>query len=310
LARFAKGAVFDEAQRWPDLFSHLQGMVDQDRTPGRFVLTGSQQFGLRAGVTQSLAGRAGITRLLPLAASEVAGVADGSLPLDELMWRGGYPAPHTQAVEPSDWFSSYVATYLERDVRQVLTVQDLGVFPRFLRLCAGRTGQLLNLSALAGETGISHTTAKTWLSVLESTYVVHLLQPYHRNFGKRLVKTPKLYFVDTGLACWLLSIGNASQLALHPMQGALFENWVVTEHIKQRDNNGVEADLLYETPAGQIQTVEIKSGQTPTTDYIRAGKKSASFVTENAATPRLIYGGDASFMRSGVDVVGWREACA
>ncbi len=323
LARFAKGAVFDEAQRWPDLFSHLQSMVDQDRTPGRFVLTGSQQFGLLAGVTQSLAGRAGITRLLPLAASEVAGVAVGSLALDELMWRGGYPALHTQAVAPGDWFSSYVATYLERDVRQVLTVQDLGVFQRFLRLCAGRTGQLLNLSALAGETGISHTTAKTWLSVLESSYVVYLLQPYHRNFGKRLVKTPKLYFVDTGLACWLLGVGNASQLALHPMRGALFENWVVTEHVKQRynqglpanlyfwrDNNGVEADLLYETPAGQIQTVEIKSGQTPTTDYIRAGKKSASFVTENAATPRLIYGGDASFVRSGVDVVGWRDACA
>jgi len=319
LARFAQGAVFDEAQRWPDLFSHLQGMVDEDRTPGRFVLTGSQQFGLLAGVSQSLAGRVGMTRLLPLAAPELAGVADGTLALDALFWRGGYPALHTQNVEPLDWFASYVATYLERDVRQVLNVQDLGAFQRFLRLCAGRTGQLLNLSALAGEAGITHTTARAWLSVLESSDVVFLLQPYHRNFGKRLVKTPKLYFVDTGLACWLLGIRAAEMLPLHPMRGALFENWVVMEHLKQRynqgqpadlhfwrDNNGVEADLLFETPSGQIQTIEIKSGQTPTSDYIRAGQKSARFVTEATATPRLIYGGDASFQRSGVDVLSWR----
>ncbi len=322
LARFAQGAVFDEAQRWPDLFSHLQGMVDQDRTPGRFVLTGSQQFGLLAGVSQSLAGRVGITRLLPLAGGELAGVADDTLALDDLLWRGGYPALHTQSVAPGDWFASYVASYLERDVRQVLAVQDLGAFQRFLRLCAGRTGQLLNLSALAGEAGISHTTARAWLSVLESSDVVYLLPPYHRNFGKRLVKTPKLYFVDTGLACWLLGIREPGQLALHPMRGALFENWVVMEHLKQRynqgaaadlyfwrDNNGLEADLLYETASGQIQTIEIKSGQTPTTDYVRAGQKAARFVTENAATPRLIYGGEASFLRSGVDVVGWREVC-
>lgn len=320
LARFPQGAIFDEAQRWPDLFSHLQGMVDENREAGRFVLTGSQQFGLLAGVTQSLAGRVGMTRLLPLAGAELAGVADGTLALDALLWRGGYPALHTQAVAPGDWFASYVATYLERDVRQVLQVQDLGVFQRFLRLCAGRTGQLLNLSAVAGEAGITHTTARAWMSVLESSDVVYLLPPYHRNFGKRLVKAPKLYFVDTGLACWLLGIREAGMLPLHPMRGALFENWVVTEHLKQRynqgqpadlffwrDNNGVEADLLYETPSGLIQTVEIKSGQTPTSDYIRAGQKSARFVTAAVATPRLIYGGDTSFQRSGVDVVSWRQ---
>lgn len=320
LARFPQGAIFDEAQRWPDLFSHLQGMVDENREAGRFVLTGSQQFGLLAGVTQSLAGRVGMTRLLPLAGAELAGVADGTLALDALLWRGGYPVLHTQAVTPGDWFSSYVATYLERDVPQVLKVQDLGVFQRFLRLCAGRTGQLLNLSAVAGEAGITHTTARAWMSVLESSDVVYLLPPYHRNFGKRLVKAPKLYFVDTGLACWLLGIREPGMLPLHPMRGALFENWVVIEHLKQRynqgqpadlffwrDNNGVEADLLYETPSGLIQTVEIKSGQTPTSDYIRAGQKSARFVTEAVATPRLIYGGDASFLRSGVDVVSWRQ---
>ena len=189
LARFKDGAVFDEAQRWPDLFSFLQGMVDQDRQPGRFVLTGSQQFGLLAGVTQSLAGRVGLTRLLPLSLNELPKTAM-SVGVDSLLWRGGYPLLHAQDVPPGDWFASYVATYLERDVRQVLNVQDLSVFQRFLRLCAGRTGQLLNLSALAGETGISHSTARAWLSVLESSDLVFLLPPYHRNFGKRLVKTP------------------------------------------------------------------------------------------------------------------------
>jgi uncharacterized protein len=319
LARFAQGAVFDEAQRWPDLFSHLQGLVDQERVPGRFVLTGSQQFGLLAGVTQSLAGRVGMTRLLPLAATELPGVAAGTLALDALLWRGSYPALHIQDMAPGDWFASYVATYLERDVRQVLKVQDLGSFQRFVRLCAGRTGQLLNLSSLASEAGITHGTARAWLSVLESSDVVYLLPPYHRNFSKRLVKTPKLYVVDTGLACWLLGIRAPEMLPLHPMRGALFETWVITEHLKQRcnrgqpadlyfwrDNNGVEADLLYETSAGPIQTVEIKSGQTPTSDYIRAGQKSARFVTDAVATPKLIYGGDASFARSGVDLVSWR----
>ena len=318
LARFQGGAVFDEAQRWPALFSHLQGLVDADRAPGRFILTGSQQFGLLAGVTQSLAGRVGMTRLLPLAASEISGVADGTLALDEVLWRGGYPVLHTQAVAPGDWYASYVATYLERDVRQVLKVQDLTTFQRFVRLCAGRCGQLLNLNALAGEAGITHTTARAWLSVLESSDVAYLLAPYHRNFGKRLVKTPKLYFVDTGLASWLLGIRAADMLTLHPMRGALFENWVVTEHIKARcnagesadlyfwrDNNGVEADLLYEVQT-RLQTIEIKSGQTPTSDYIRAGQKSARFAQGEALTPRLIYGGEDSFLRSGVDVRGWR----
>ncbi|TPW09082.1 MAG: ATPase (AAA+ superfamily)-like protein, partial [Halothiobacillaceae bacterium] len=195
-----KGAIFDEAQRWPDLFSYLQGMVDAEPVKGRFVLTGSQQFGLLSGVTQSLAGRVGLTRLLPLSLAEMPG--DQALSLDALMVRGSYPALHTQPVLPADWFASYVATYVERDVRQVLNVQDLSTFQRFLRLCAGRTGQLLNLTALAGETGISHSTARAWMSVLEASDLLFLLPPYHRNFGKRLVKTPKLYFVDAGLACW------------------------------------------------------------------------------------------------------------
>lgn len=318
LARFKGGAIFDEAQRWPELFSFLQGLVDEDRQPGRFILTGSQQFGLLAGVTQSLAGRVGMTRLLPMALAELpdAVKTDG---VDALLWRGGYPVIHAQDVSPVDWLASYVATYIERDVRQVLNVQDLSAFQRFLRLCAGRSGQLLNLSALAGESGIAHSTARAWLSVLESSDLVYLLPPYHRNFGKRLVKTPKLYFLDTGLACWLLGIRDPATLALHPLRGALFETLIVAEFIKQRfnagqpadvyfwrDNNGLEADLLFERQ-GRLQTVEIKSGRTPTSDYIRAGKRAASIAGEEADTPWLVYAGDESQERSGIRLVSWRD---
>ena len=318
LARFEQGAVFDEAQRWPDLFSYLQGMVDVQRAPGRFVLTGSQQFGLLAGVTQSLAGRVGLTRLLPLALDELP-TASRQLSIDSLMLLGGYPLLHTQPVMASDWFASYVATYIERDVRQVLNVKDVTTFQRFLRLCAGRSGQLLNLSALAGEAGISHSTARAWLSVLESSDLVFLLPPYHRNFGKRLVKTPKLYFLDTGLACWLLGIRSSDVLALHPSRGALFETWIVAEFVKDRfnrglpadlyfwrDNNGLEADLVFEMGT-RLQPVGIKSGQTVTRDYMRAGQASARFAGSEALPPWLIYGGDESYERSGLRVIGWRD---
>lgn len=318
LARFTDGAIFDEAQRWPDLFSYLQGLVDTDRRPGRFVLTGSQQFGLLSGVTQSLAGRVGLTRLLPLALAELPQDEVARLDPDALMLRGLYPAMHAQSIAPADWYASYVATYVERDVRQLLNVQDLSSFQRFLRLCAGRSGQLLNLSTLAGEAGISHSTARAWMSVLEASDLVYLLPPYHRNFGKRLVKTPKLYFVDVGLACWLLGIRSADVLALHPLRGALFETLVVGEFLKARfnrgqaadlyfwrDNNGLEADLVFEV-AGHLQTVEIKSGRTVTPDYIRAGQKSARFAGDEALMPWLIHGGDQGYERSGVKVIGWR----
>lgn len=318
LARFEHGAIFDEAQRWPDLFSHLQGMVDQDRSPGRFVLTGSQQFGLLSGVTQSLAGRVGLTRLLPLSLAELTKATLSGFKLDDLMLRGFYPALHAYPIPPADWYASYVATYVERDVRQLLNIQDLSSFQRFLRLCAGRCGQLLNLSSLAGEAGIAQSTARAWMSVLEASDIVYLLPPYHRNFGKRLVKSPKLYFLDVGLACWLLGIRGADTLALHPMRGALFEAFVIGEFLKQRfnegkpadlyfwrDNNGLEADLLFEAD-GRLQTVEIKSGRTVTSDYIRSGQRSTRFAADEAAMPWLVHGGDDEYERSGVRVLGWR----
>jgi predicted AAA+ superfamily ATPase len=320
LQRFARGAIFDEAQRWPDLFSHLQGLVDAERVPGRFVLTGSQQFGLMAGVTQSLAGRVGLSRLLPLALSELSHGNGGDLYTH--LWRGSYPAlwqtPRSTA-EAADWFSSYVATYIERDVRQLLQVQNLSTFHRFVRLCAARTGTLLNLVSLATDAGISHTTARQWLSVLESSELVFLLPPYHRNFGKRLVKTPKLYFSDTGLAAWLVGIRDPELLALHPMRGALFETWVVSEFRKfrlnrglapdlyfWRDNNGLEADLVFETGQG-LQCIEIKSSQTITPDLVRAGLRAARFVTEPAPAPWLIHGATDNYTREGVRCISWRR---
>jgi hypothetical protein len=321
LARFEQGAIFDEAQRWPDLFSYLQSKVDSNRQAGRFILTGSQQFGLLAGVSQSLAGRAGITDLLPLASHEIPSITSKELSLNNGLLKGGYPALHTQPVTPQDWFASYVATYIERDVRQVLNIQDLSTFQRFLKLCAGRVGQLLNISALASETGINQATAKAWMSVLESSGLVYLLPPYYRNFGKRLVKTPKLYFIDSGLACWLLGIREEDILTLHPLRGALFENWVVSELIKARynaglsadlyfwrDNNGVEADIVFEVGT-QLQVVEIKAGQTVTTDYMKAGQRSTAFATKEDLTefPWLVYGGEDSYVRSGVKVIGWRD---
>lgn len=320
LQRFARGAVFDEAQRWPDLFSHLQGLVDADRTPGRFVLTGSQQFTLMAGITQSLAGRIGLAQLLPLALSEVKlGISND---LYTHLWRGAYPAlwqTERTVMDASDWFGAYVVTYIERDVRQLLQVQNLSTFQRFVRLCAARTGTLLNLVSLATDAGISHTTARQWLSVLESSELLFLLQPYHRNFGKRLVKTPKLYFTDTGLAAWLMGIRDPQLLALHPMRGALFETWVLSEFRKfrlnrglptdlyfWRDNNGLEADLVFETESG-LQCVEIKSSQTITPDLVRAGQRASRFVSEPAPAPWLIHGAPENYTREGVRCISWQR---
>lgn len=320
LQRFAQGAVFDEAQRWPELFSYLQGMVDAERIPGRFVLTGSQHFDLMAGISQSLAGRMGLTQLLPLASSEMG--AEQLKDLPQQIWCGGYPAlwqgPCSTA-QANDWFGSYISTYVERDVRQLINVQNLSTFQRFVRLCAARSGSLLNLVALANDAGVSHPTARQWLSLLQSSELVFLLQPYHRNFGKRLVKTPKLYFGDSGLAAWLLGIRDPDLLWLHPLRGALFETWVVAEFRKfrlhqglpfdlyfWRDNNGLEADLVFETAQG-LQCVEIKSGQTLTPDLLRAGKQANRFVNEAKPAPWLIHGGNENYLREGVRCISWQR---
>ncbi len=322
LARFPEGAILDEVQRCPALFSWLQGVVDERRRMGDFVLTGSAQFDLFAGVTQSLAGRVGRVELLPLSATEM--TQGGVMPqtLDRLLFCGGYPALYDRTLSPGDWFPNYVATYLERDVRQLVAVRDLSQFQRFIRMCAARSGQLLNLTALGADCGVSAVTAREWLSVLEASYLVVRLLPYHNNFGKRLVKTPKLYFLDVGLMAWLLGIRDERSIETHAARGALFETWVVSEALKRkynagqpadlhfwRDSAGHEVDLLEETPQG-LRATEIKSGTTFASDWLSGIAKWQGIAGDAAVRPTLVYGGDASFEREQCSVLSWRDFAA
>lgn len=320
LARFPDGAILDELQRCPQLLSWLQGVVDERQVMGQFILTGSAQFDLIAGMSQSLAGRVGRVELLPMSVPEMA--QGGCLPdgLDDLLLNGGYPAIYQRALAASDWFPNYVATYLERDVRQIIAVRDLSQFQRFVRMCAARSGQLLNLAALGADCGISAMTAREWLSVLEASYLVSRLPPYFRNFGKRLVKSPKLYFLDVGLMSWLLGIRDAASLSTHAARGALFETWVVSELIKQRfnagqpadlyfwrDSAGHEIDVLFETPDG-LQAVEIKSGATFAADWTASLTKWQKFAGEAPTRkPHLVYGGEESYEREACHLTGWRD---
>ena len=242
------GAVLDEVQRCPEVFSYLQGLVDERARMGEFVITGSQQFGLLDNITQSLAGRVGLLQLLPLSLAELTATGMSPRTLEQTVWMGGYPAlfdQRRQLEQPAQWLSAYASTYIERDVRQVLEVSKLSLFQRFVLMSAARTGQLLNLSALAADCGISHTTARSWLTVLEASYVVYLLQPYHQNFGKRLVKMPKLYFLDTGLAAYLTKWPDADSLEAGSMSGAILETWLFAEILKSYWHNGLEGNLFF-----------------------------------------------------------------
>lgn len=319
LQRFTDGAILDEVQRCPVLLSWLQGLVDDRGQMGDFILTGSAQFDLISGITQSLAGRVGRVELLPLSMSELVQAEKMPYSLDASLYRGSYPALYDRDLTPDDWFSNYVATYLERDVRQLIAVRDLTQFQRFVKMCAARSGQMLNLAALGADCGISAVTAREWLSVLEASYLVMRLPPYHRNFGKRLVKTPKLYFLDVGLIAWLLGIRDAVSIETHAARGALFETYVVSELVKQRfnagkpadlyfwrDNVGHEVDVLYETPHG-LQALEIKSGSTFASDWPKAVRKWCAFTGDEALNPIIVYGGNGDFEREGCRVVGWRE---
>lgn len=328
LAGFPDGAIFDEVQRSPDIFSYLQTHVDARQRMGDFILTGSQQFGLTASITQSLAGRVAMLDLLPLSLAEIH--AHQPMPLGRqslwtLIWRGAYPALHQKprrsslGVEPTDWYSSYVATYVQRDVRQISGVQDLGSFERFVLMCAGRVGQLLNLASLASDCGISFNTAKHWISVLEASYIIRLVQPWHESFGKRLVKMPKLYFVDTGLLCYLLRIRDPLALAQHALRGLIFESWVISETLKWRanlglssdvyfwrDNHGTEIDLVFPHD-GLLYPVEIKSGETFSTDWKDGCAKFVKYAGARAGSPTIVYGGLENFEFLGCRVRSWHS---
>lgn len=276
---------------------------------------------LASGVSQSLAGRVGKVELLALSGAELHSANCLPASLDISLWKGGYPALFDRDLKPGDWFSNYVATYLERDVRQLIEVRNLTQFQRFVRMCAARSGQLINLASLGADCGISAVTAREWLSVMEASYLVLRIPPYHRNFGKRLVKTHKLYFLDAGLMAWLLGIRDGSEIEIHPFRGALFETWVVSEMVKRRlnrgqppdmyfwrDNAGHEVDLLFDTPQG-VQAVEIKSGSTFTSDWTvspLAWKRLSGAVL----SPWVIFGGEGDFLRQDCRAIGWREFVA
>ncbi len=319
LSRYPDGAILDEVQRCPGLFSYLQTRLDQARIKGQFVLTGSQQFNLLSGITQSLAGRVALIPLLPFALGELQAAKMAPKTLTELLFNGLYPPIYDGRERAGIWYGNYVRTYIERDVRQVIKVRDLSAFQRFVRMCAGRTGQLTNLSALASDCGVTHNTAKAWLSVLEASYIVHLLQPHHMNFDKRLVKTPKLYFYDTGLACWLLGIRTPAQLDSHAQRGALFETWAVGELLKARynralesnlyfwrDRSGNEVDVLIEE-GNKLAPVEIKAGQTVAGDYFRGLERWKGMAKGMSGKAWLLYGGAKSQTRLGFGVVPWAE---
>ncbi len=335
LRQHPQGMIIDEAQRVPDLFSYIQVIVDETGQCGQFILTGSHNFLLMRSIKQSLAGRVAILHLLPLSQAEL----QGRPPLDldtiglsvpkpntqqrpdllTALFKGGYPRIHDRGLPPGDWLANYVRTYVERDVQEVLKVSDWESFGRFLGLCAGRSGQLVNYSSLAGDCGITHPTAKSWLSILETSFIIRLLRPHHRNFNKRLVKSPKLHFLDTGLLCFLLRIRSNEELRNHPQRGAVFESFVHSELIKNylhhgtipdlwfwRDSTGTEVDFLIEKE-GQLIPLEVKSGTTLATDSLR-GLNQWKTLSEHQDQPSaLVYGGNDSMKRSGSVVYSWKE---
>jgi predicted AAA+ superfamily ATPase len=324
LAQFSDGAVLDEIQNVPSLLSWIQVLTDADPRKGRFVLTGSHQLQVSAQVTQSLAGRTAVLELLPLSLSELAKANDLSTgkPADVngLMLQGGYPRIHAQDMPPEVMLSDYFATYVERDVRQLINLRHLREFGQCVRLLAGRTGQLLNQTSLGNEVGVSSNTITQWLSILEASFLVFSLAPWSVNIGKRLVKSPKIYFYDVGLACWLLGIKTVEQLQHHPLRGALFENLVVLEVLKSlrhqglrdplyffRDSNGLEIDLLLDHADG-LQLVEIKASQTVSAPLFKNLRTVSTLLGDRVRSQHLIYGGAERQDRTGVEVMPYGQA--
>ena len=320
LASRPKTLIIDEAQRVPALFSYIQTLVDESSRSGQYILTGSQNFLLHEGISQSLAGRTAVLKLLPLGFEELKRELAGMRGVEPLLLKGLYPRVWDRSVRPGDWYGAYLQTYVERDVRLVKNITDLGQFQRLVKLLAGRIGQVLNLSSLAVDAGISHTTARAWIGLLEAGYIVFLLKPHHKNYRKRLVKAPKLYFYDPGLACYLLGVRNESQLESHHLKGALFEGLILSEFLKHALNRGLEPDLYYWrdktghevdalVPAqeGPIP-VEMKSGRTVIPAYFEGLAYWSRLAGKNPAKGFVIYGGEEIQARSLGTVLGWKQA--
>jgi predicted AAA+ superfamily ATPase len=321
LAALPDGAILDEVQRAPDLTGYIQTLVDQDPRPGRFILTGSQNFAIREGISQSLAGRTAILHLLPPSLGELRRFPAPPEGLFATLFAGSFPRIHDQGIAPETWLEDYLGTYVQRDVRTLLNIGDLDTFLTFLKLCAGSSGQELNLSRLGADAGVTQTTAKAWLSVLEASFLVFRAPAWHANLRKRLVKTPKLHFLDAGLQCRLLGIQDASQIQSHPLRGAIFESWVASEILKMRhhaglrpeifhlrENAGLEVDLVVQDGPG-IRLVESKSGQTMDGRFLdplktmMAALRQAHPGTQFSAS--LVYGGDQAQEREGCQVLPW-----
>lgn len=332
LRRFSGGVILDEIQRAPALLSYIQGIVDSEDRPGQFILTGSQQFHVMEKVTQTLAGRTALVNLLPFSLDELLGrtatdpwrldglapqSAQPSFTLEEIILKGLYPRIHDKGLEPHDWLSAYYRTYVERDVRDLANIGNLETFQRFVRLCAGRSGQLLNLSSLALDAGISHTTARNWISILQAGFIIHLLPPHFANFSKRLVKTPKLYFLDTGLLCYLLRIRESAELVTHAMKGHIFETFVLAELYKAfahwgetpplyfwRDKTGHEVDVVIDT-GSRLIPIEIKSSETVGRSLFDGLKYYMSLGSPVSETGVLIHGGNGLYQREQFLIRPW-----
>ena len=311
------GAIIDEVQHVPELLSYLQVLADEKGRNSQYVLTGSEHFRLSEAISQSLAGRTALLRLLPFSLAERERTV-ASMAIDDILYSGFYPRIHDQGLDPRQALGDYFETYVERDVRRLGEIRNLSSFRRFVRLCAGRTGQLINLSSLGADAGVSHTTAREWLTVLETSYIVFQLPPFHANIRKRLIKSPKLYFYDVGLASYLIGIEHAGQIATHPLRGSLFENMVVVETLKHRfnqgnrsnlsffrDSRGLECDLFYGTGCG-IGAIEIKAGATITSAYFDSLHRVAKLVPGISAKV-VVYGGEVRQSRSAIEVVRLRD---
>jgi predicted AAA+ superfamily ATPase len=314
-----KQAIFDEIQRAPKLLSQIQVNIDKSRKPGLYAVTGSHNLLLLQNVSQSLAGRTTVRHLLPFSLLEAEKTQSIPPVLEEALFFGGYPCVLQSKTASNAWLDSYLQTYVERDVRLIRNVSDLSTFRRFLKLCAGRAGQLLDLSSLGGDCGITHNTARDWIGVLEAGFIAFRLEPYYHNFSKRIIKSPKLYFYDTGLLCRLLGVQTMKDLSQHPFRGSIFENWCVLEALKIFINRGespkvyfwrdqkIEVDLLIELSNGKLAALECKSSFTPATDFLDAPLKFRSFAKKPGIIPGAIYGGDKNQYRSEGVLLSWRR---
>jgi len=312
------GAILDEIQKAPHLFSYLQQILDETKTKGLFILTGSNNFLLQENITQTLSGRIAYLQLLPLSLEEL---KSNNILKNEYAWHiinGGYPEVIAEDINPTDWYPNYISTYVERDVRQLKNINNLSLFTKLLRMCAGRTGQILNMTSMANDCGIDQKTVAAWLSILQSSYIIYLLKPYYNNFNKRIMKTPKLYFYDTGVACSLLGIKSAEQIAIHAAKGALFENLIVGELLKERfnagendnlfywrDKTGNEVDVIAENE-GKLTAIELKAGETISSDYFK-GLEYLSKVSSVVIEKMIVYGGNQTQNRSnGILIKTWK----